>query len=180
MLLVQQCHTHNNGPFQILASNNDDDEDTVVASNGSPRLPPPSLPPSDNPMIPPARPRTRQLANQPTNPPSTLQLSCLPEAPSPSVLTIPASYITTITPTALCIHIHDLRPTQPRMHSKPPTTADRPTHALPIVEPDDERDEVPTGRAATPPAPLHPNHYLSNPMQHFTPIIVSRYWTGIH
>ena len=37
------------------------------------------------------------------------------------------------------------------MHGNPTTTANYPAAALPIVEPDDERDEVPTERAATPP-----------------------------
>ena len=99
MPLVHQRHTRNNNPFQILATDDDDDDDTVVASNCSPRLPPPNLPFSDNPRIPPARPRTRQVANQPTIPPSTLQLSCPTEAPSQRVLTI-SIYITASTPTA--------------------------------------------------------------------------------
>jgi hypothetical protein len=172
MLLIHQHHTRNNNPFQILASDDDDNEDTVVTSNCSPPLPPPSLPPSDNPRNSPACPRTRQVANQPTNPPSTFQLSCSPEAPSPRVLTIPSN-ITTNTPTAPHIHIHDLQPTPPRTHSKPPTIADCPAHALPIVEPDDERDKAPTTRAVTPPMPHHSNHYKLNHMQHFTPSIVS-------
>jgi hypothetical protein len=37
------------------------------------------------------------------------------------------------------------------MHSNPTTTTESPAVALPIVEPDDERDKVPTERAATPP-----------------------------
>ena len=74
----------------------------------------------------------------------------LAQPTSPRVLTSP-SCITTITPTAPHIHIHDLQPTQPKMHSNPTTTADYPAAALPIVEPDDERDKVPTERAATPP-----------------------------
>ena len=107
MPLVHQRHTRNNNPFQILASDGNNDEDTVVTSNCSPRLPPPSLPPSGNPRTPPARPRTLKVASQPTNPQSTLQLSCLPKAPSPRVLTIP-SYNMAITPTAPPVHIHDL------------------------------------------------------------------------
>ncbi len=180
MPLVHQRHTRNNSSFQILSTDGDEDDDTAVASNCSPRLPPPSLPSSNNPRTPPARPRTRQVTTQPTSPPSTLQLSCLPEAPSPRVLIIP-SYITASTPTAPHVHIHDLQPTPSGTHSKPPTIAYCPAHALPIVEPDDERDEVPTKRAATPPTPLHPNHDCkSNPMQHFTPSIVSCHWAGIH
>ncbi len=66
MPLVQQRHTRNNNPFNILA-NDDDDDDTVVASNCSPRVPPPSLPPSDLQGNPPARQPTRPLANQPTS-----------------------------------------------------------------------------------------------------------------
>ena len=56
MPLVHQRHTRNNNPFQILATDDDDDDDTVVTSNCSTRLTLPSLPPSDNPTIPPARP----------------------------------------------------------------------------------------------------------------------------
>ena len=149
MPLIHQRHTCNNNPFQILASNDYDDEDTVVASNCSPHLPPPSLPSSNNPRNPPKRPLTRQVANQPTRPPSTLLLSCLSEAPSPRVLAIP-SIITANTPRAPHIHIHELRPTPSKTHSKPPTITNSPAHALPIVEPDDEQDKVPTMRAATP------------------------------
>ncbi len=178
MLLIHQCHARNNDPFQILASDDDDDEDTAVASNCSPRLLPQSLPPSDNPRIPPARPCTRQVANQPTNPPSTLQLSCPPEAPSPRVLTIPSNIMAN-TPTAPHVHIHDLQPTPPRTHSKPPTIVNaqptlyqwlnlimKETRCLPKDQP--------------PPTPLHLNHYKSNPMQHFTPSIVSCHWAGMH
>jgi hypothetical protein len=148
MPLVHQRHTRSNNPFQLLTTDDDDDDDTVVTSNCSPRLMPPSQPPSDNLRIPTARPRSRRLENQPTNPPSNLQLSCLPEAPSPRVLTSP-SCITTSTLMAPHVHIHDLQPTQPKMHSNPTTTTNYPAAALPNVEPDDERDEVPTERAAT-------------------------------
>ena len=107
MLLVHQCNTRNNNLFQILATNDNADDDTVVASNCNPRLLPPNLPSSNNLRIPPARPWTRQVANQDISPPSTLQLSCPPKAPSPRVLTILA-YITASTPTAPHIHIHNL------------------------------------------------------------------------
>jgi hypothetical protein len=178
MLLVHQRHTHNNNPFQILASDDDHDDDTVVASNCSPRLPSPSLSPSDNPRVPPACPRTRQVANQPKNPPSTLQLSCLPEAPSPRVLTIP-SYITAITPTAPRVHIHDLRPTQPRMHSKPPTTADCPTHALHQLLNLMMKGTRCLPGEQPPPCAAPPESLLIEPHATFTPSIVSGYWTGI-
>ena len=72
---VHQRHTRNNKSFQILSTDDDKDDDTVVASNCSLWLPPSSLPSSNNPRIPPARPWTRQVTNQPTSPPSTLQLS---------------------------------------------------------------------------------------------------------
>jgi hypothetical protein len=63
MPLVHQRHSRNNNPFNILA-NDDDDDDTVVASNCSPRVPPPSLLPSNLQDKPPARQPMRPLANQ--------------------------------------------------------------------------------------------------------------------
>ena len=117
---------------------------------GTPCLPTTSLPPSNNPRNIPAHPLTRQVVNQNTSPPSTLQLSCPTKAPSPRVLAIP-SIITANTPTAPHVHIHDLQPTPSRTHSKLLTITNCPAHAVPIVEPDDEQDKVPTMRPATPP-----------------------------
>ncbi len=79
--LVHQCHTCNNNPFQILAADKDNDV-PVVASNCSPRVPSPHLQTKDLPGNLPSRQRTRQLANQPTNPPPTLQSSIPLTTPS--------------------------------------------------------------------------------------------------
>jgi hypothetical protein len=70
----------NNNPFNILADDDDDDA-TVVASNCSPRVPPPSLPPRNLQGNPPARQPTRPLANQPTSLLPTLYTSCPPTTP---------------------------------------------------------------------------------------------------
>ncbi len=144
MPLVHQHHTCNNNPFNILADD-DDDYDTVVASNCSPRVPPSSLPPSDLQGNPPARQPTCPLANQPTSLLPTLYTSCPPTTPPPRVLAIPTS-IQAITPAAPHTRIHDLRPNPTRKPRKTPAGTKQPTHSLPIVEPDDERDEMPTMR----------------------------------
>jgi hypothetical protein len=69
MPLVHQCQTRNNNPFHIL-SKDDDDDATVVASNCSPRDPPPTLPTSDLRARQPANRLMRQLVSQPTNRPT--------------------------------------------------------------------------------------------------------------
>jgi hypothetical protein len=149
MLLIHQRHTCNNNPFDILA-NDDDDDDTVVASNCSSCVPPPSLPPSDLEGNPQARQPTRPLANQPTSLFPTLYTSRPPTTPKTRVLAIPTS-IQAITPAAPHTCIHDLRPNPTRNPSKMPAGTKQPTHSLPIVEPDDERDEMPTMRPSAPP-----------------------------
>jgi hypothetical protein len=149
MPLVHQCHTHNNNPFNILADD-DDDDDTVLASNCSPRVPPPSLPPSDLRGNPTARQPMRLLENQPTSLPSTLYTSRPPTTPPPRVLAIPTS-IQAITPTAPHTRIHDLCPNPTRKPRKTPAGTKQRTHSLPIVEPDDEQDEMPTMRPSAPP-----------------------------
>jgi hypothetical protein len=149
MPLIHQRHTHNNNPFNILADD-DDDDDTVVASNCSPRAPPPSLPPSDLQGNPPALQPTRPLANQPTSLLPTLCPSRTPTTPPPRVLAIP-TIIQAITPAAPHTRIHDLHPNPIRKPSKMPAGTKQPTHSLPIVEPDDERDEMPTMRPSAPP-----------------------------
>jgi hypothetical protein len=149
MPLVHQRHTCNNNLFNIQA-NDDDDDDTVVASNCSPHAPPPNLPPSDLQGNPPERQPTRPPANQPTSLLSTLYPSCPPTTPPPRVLAIP-TIIQAITPAALHTHIYDLRPNPTRKPSKTPAGTKQPTHSLHIVEPDDERDEMPTMRPSTPP-----------------------------
>ncbi len=77
MPLIHQRHTCNNNPFQILASNDDDYNNTMAASNCSPHVPTPNLPASDLPRNQPSCQWTRQIANQPTNPPTTLRSSRL-------------------------------------------------------------------------------------------------------
>jgi hypothetical protein len=144
MPLVYQCHTCNNNPFNILADD-DDDDDTVVASNCSPGVPPPSLPPSDLQGNPPAHQPTRPLANQPTSLLPPLYTSRTPTTPPPRVLAIP-TIIQAITPTAPHTHMHDLHPNPTRKPSKMPAGTKQPTHSMPIVEPDDKRDEMPTMR----------------------------------
>jgi hypothetical protein len=99
-------YSRNNNPFQILPPDDNDDV-TVVASNCSPRVPLPNLPTSDLPGNPPARRRMRQLANQPTNPPPTLQSSSPLTTSPPRALASP-SIIPAITPTTPHAHIHDL------------------------------------------------------------------------
>ncbi len=149
MPLVYQRRTRNNNPFNMVA-NDDDDDDTVVASNCSPRVPPPSLPPSDLQGNPTACQPTRPLANQPTSLLSTLYTSCPPTTPPPRVLAIP-TIIQAITPAAPHTRTHDLRLNPTRKPRKIPAGTKQPTHSLPIVEPDDERDEMPTMRPSAPP-----------------------------
>ncbi len=151
MPLVHQHHTCNNNPFNILANDDDDDDndDTVVASNCSPRVPPHSLPPSNPQEKPIARQPTRPLANQPTSLLPPLYLSRPPTTPPPRVLAIP-TIIQAITPAAPYTRIHDLRPNPTRKPSKMPAGTKQPTHSLPIVEPDNERDEMPTMRPSAP------------------------------
>jgi hypothetical protein len=145
---IHQCQTCNNNPFHILA-NNDDDADTVVASNCTPRTPPPSLPTSDLQGNPPMHCPIRQPTKQPTSLPPTFQAGSPHITPPPRVLAIP-SIIQTITPTAPHTQIHDLRPSTSRKPSKPPAGNKQLTHSLPIVEPDDKRDDA-TTRLPSPP-----------------------------
>jgi hypothetical protein len=116
MPLVHQCHTCNNNPSQILAAAANDDV-TVLASNCSSHVPTPNLQTSDLPGNPPALRRTRQLANQPTNPPPSLQLSSPLTMPPPRARASP-SIIPTITPMTPHTHIHDLQPKPPRRPKK--------------------------------------------------------------
>jgi hypothetical protein len=60
------------------------------------------------------------------------------------------SIIPAITPATPHAHIHDLQPKPPRTPNKPPVGTKRTAHSLPIVEPDDERDKVPTMRTPPP------------------------------
>jgi hypothetical protein len=147
MPLVHQRHTRNNNPFNILADD-DDNDDTVVASNCSPHVPPPSLPPSDLQGNPPARQPTFPVANQPTSLLPTLHMSRPPTTPPPSLLAIP-TIIQAITPAAPYTHVHDLCPNPTMKPSKTSAGTKQPTHSLPIVEPDDKRDEMPTMRPST-------------------------------
>ncbi len=136
MPLVHQHHTCNNNPFNILA-NDDDNDDTVVASNCSPHVSPPSLPPSDLQGDPTGRQPTRSLANQPTSLLPTLYTSRPPTTPPPRKLPIP-TIIQAVTPMAPHTRIHDLRPNPTRKPGKTPAGIKQPTHSLPIVEPDDK------------------------------------------
>ncbi len=149
MPLVHQCQTRNNNPFNILTEN-DDDNDTVVASNCSPRNTPPSLPTSDLSVCPPTNRPKRQLATQPTSLPSTHQLSSPPASPPLRVLAS-LSHIQAIAPTAPHVRIHDLRPKPSGMPSKSQACTKHPTYSLPIVEPDDDQDEIPTTIPSSPP-----------------------------
>jgi hypothetical protein len=158
MPLVHQRHTLNNNPFNILA-NDDDNDDTVVTSNCSPRVPPPSLPPSNLQGSPKARLPTRPLANQPTSLLPTLYMSRPPTTPPPRVLAIP-TIIQAIKPTSPHTRIHDLCPNPTRKPSKTPAGTEQPTHSLPIVEPDDERDEMPTMRPS--PLPRRSTQLITN------------------
>jgi hypothetical protein len=137
MPLVHERHTRHNNPFNILTDDNDND-DTVVASNCSPRNPPPSLPTSDIHVC------------QPTSLPSPCQPSNPPTSPPPRVLASPTR-IQAITPTTPQVRIHDLRPTPTRKPTKMPARTKQQSYSLPIVEPDDDRDEMPTTRSSTRP-----------------------------
>jgi hypothetical protein len=148
MPCIHQRQTRNNNPFHILAYN-DDNVDTVVASNCTPCIPPPSLPTSDLQGNPPMRCPIRQPTKQPTSLPPTLQAGSPPITPPPRVLAIP-SIVQAITPTAPHTRIHDLCPNISRKPSKPPAGNKQPTHSLPIVEPDDERDDATTRLLAPP------------------------------
>jgi hypothetical protein len=160
MPLVHQRQTRNNNPFHILSD--DDDDDTVVASNCSPRDPPPTLPSSDllasQPRKRPTRqlvsqPTTRpmhQLVNQPRSPPSTRQPSSPPPSPPQMVLVSPSTGQVTAQTTPH-VPIHDLRSKPTEKPSKPTARTKPTTYAITIVEPDDERDEIPTTRPASPP-----------------------------
>ena len=143
MPLVHERHTRHNNPFNIL-TDDDDDDDTVVASNCSPRNPPPSLPTSDLPTHQPTNRPTRQLTIQPISFPSPRQPSNPPTSPPPRVLASPTC-VQAITPKTPQVCIHDLRPTPTRKPTKPQS------YSLPIVEPDDNRDEMPTTRSSTRP-----------------------------
>jgi len=92
----------------------------------------------------------RQLVNQPRSPPSTRQPSSPPALPPPRVLVSPSTG-QVMAQTTPHVPIHDLRPKPTEKPSKP-TARTKPTqYAIPIVEPDDERDEIPTTRPASPP-----------------------------
>jgi len=147
MPLVHERHTCHNNPFNIL-TNDADDDDTVVASNCSPRQPPPFLPTSDQPVRQPRNRLKRQLTSQPTSHPSPRQPSSPSTSLPPRVL---ASHIQTTAPTAPHIQIHDLRPMPARKPNKPPACTKKQSYSLPIVEPDDDGDEMPTTRSSTRP-----------------------------
>jgi hypothetical protein len=149
MPLVHERHTRHNNPFNIL-TNDDDDDDTVVASNCSPRNPPPSLPTSDLPAHQPTNHLTRQLAIQPTSLPSPRQPSNPPTSPPPRVLASPTR-VQAITPTTPQVRIHDLHPTPTRKPTKMPACTKPQSYSLPIVELDNDRDEMPTTRSSTKP-----------------------------
>ena len=149
MPLVHERHTHHNNPFNIL-TDDDDNDDTVVASNCSPRQPPPSLPTSDLPVRQPTIRPKRQLTIQPTSHPSPCQPSSPPTSPPPRVLASPP-HIQATAPTAPHIQIHDLHPTPAGKPNKPPACTKQQSYSLPIVEPDDDRDEMPTTRSSTRP-----------------------------
>ena len=146
MPLVQ---TRNNNPFIIL-TDDDDDYDTVVASNCSPRTPLPSLPTSELPDRPPTNLPRRQLAIQPTSLTAMNQPSSPPTSPPPRVLASP-THTQATAPTAPHIRIHNLRPTPSRKPTKLPAHTKQQSYSLPIVELDDDRDEMPTTRSSTRP-----------------------------
>jgi hypothetical protein len=56
-----------------------------------------------------------------------------------------------ITPTTPKVLIHDLRPTPTGETTTMPAHTKQQTYSLPIVEPDDDRDEMPTTRSSTRP-----------------------------
>jgi len=146
---MQERHTRHNNPFNIL-TDDDDDDDTVVASNCSPRQPPPSLPTSDLPVRQPTNRPKRQLKIQPTRHISPRQPSSPPTSPPPRVLASP-SHIQATAPTAPHIQIHALHPTPAGKPNKPTACTKQQSYSLRIVEPDDDRDEMPTTRSSTRP-----------------------------
>ncbi len=145
---IHQRQTCNNNPFHILADD-DDNVDTVMASNCTPRIPPPSLPTSDLHRNPSMHRPIRQPTKQPTSLPPTFQVGSPSITPPPRVLAIP-SIVQAITPMAPHTQIHDLRLNTSRKPSKPPAGNKQPTHSLPIVEPDDERNDATTKLPAPP------------------------------
>jgi hypothetical protein len=145
---IHQRQTRNNNPFHILADD-DDTVDTVVASNCTPRIPPPSLPTSDPQGNPPMHCPICQPTKQPTSLPPTFQAGSPPITPPLTVLAIP-SIVQAITPMAPHTRIHDLHPNTSRNPSKSPAGNKQPTHSLPIVEPDDERNDATTRLPAPP------------------------------
>ena len=149
MPLVHERHTRHNNPFNIL-TDDDDDDDTVVASNCSPRSPPPFLPTSDLPARQPTNCPTLQLALQPTSLPSPRQPSNSLTSPPPRVLASPTR-VHAITPTTPKVRIHDLCPTTTGKPTTMPAHTKQQTYSLPIVEPDNDRDEMPTTRSSTKP-----------------------------
>ena len=149
MPLVHQHQTCNNNPFNIL-TNNDDDDDTMMASNCSPRTPLPSLPTSELHVHLPTNLPRHQLAIQPKNLQTTNPLSSPPTSPPPRVLASP-THIQATAPTAPHIRIHDLHPTPAENPTKPPTCTKQQSYSIPIVEPDDDRDEMLTTRSSTRP-----------------------------
>ena len=142
MPLVHQRQTRNNNPFHIL-SNDDDDDVTVVASNCSPRTPPPNLPTSD---LPASQPKTSatQLC------PCQRQHIGLPTMPPPRVSATTTSVINKRRQ-APTVPIHDLRPKPTNKLSRPTAHSTPPACNIPIVKPDEERSEIHTKRQATPP-----------------------------
>jgi len=147
MPLVHQSQTCNNNPFHILSK---DDDDTVVASNCSPRDPPPTLPTSDLCASQPTNRPMSQLVSKPRSPPATRQTSSPSASPPTRVLASPATILATA-PTAPHVPIHDLWPKPTKKPSKPPACTKQQTYSIPVVEPDDDRDEMPTTRSSSPP-----------------------------
>ena len=93
---------------------------------------------------------TRQLAIQPTSLPSPRQPSNSLTSPPPRVLTSPTR-VHAITPTTPKVRIHDLCPTTTGKPTTMPAHTKQQTYSLPIVEPDNDRDEMPTTRSSTKP-----------------------------
>jgi len=178
MPLVHERHTRHNNPFNILTDDDDDDDDdTVVASNCSPRQPPPSLPTSNLPVHRPSNRPKRQLTIQPTSHPSPCQPSSPPTSPPPRVLASP-SHIQATAPTAPHSQVHDLRPMPAGKPNKPPACTRQQSYSLPIVEPDVDRDEMPTTRSST--RPRRSTRLISNPLQYFMQSLVPHHWPWFH
>ena len=78
------------------------------------------------------------------------QPSIPPTSPPPRVLAGPM-HIQTTAPAAPHIRIHNLRPTPAGKPTQPPARTKQQSYSLPIVEPYDDRDEMPTTRSPTRP-----------------------------